>query len=497
MTLLEKLPDVLARNYLRAFLIPVFRTLKGPQAEFHDKWFVKAMCRALEKVKAGEETRLILEVPPRHLKSMTTSVAFTAWLLGHNPELKIMVVSYGAELAEAHARDLRHVMKSAWYKRMFPRTVVRTDTANELVTTAGGGRRAVSVGGALTGLGADVIIIDDSIKAGDAHSEAALRNVELFYNETLYSRLNDRKSGRIVIIQQRVSERDLVGQVKESGGYTCLSFPAVATKDESFDVGEGQVHHRKQGDLLYPEAFPQEVLDDLRVTLGPAAYAAQYQQDPSAPEGNRIRLEWFGSYEVATPREAFSRIVMSIDAAASELPSSDYSVYTVWGHAHGKFYLLDLLRQRFPYPELKRRVLEASAHWRVDKILIENASNGMALFQDLFYVHGLRGKVIKISSTIDKALRVEAATAELETGKFLLPKSAPWYPELVRELRAFPAGRYDDQVDSVIQFVNWQKLSLNRSFLNPRKTAVASSRLPLNQRIHDAYRQRDFLGCAR
>jgi predicted phage terminase large subunit-like protein len=481
--------DALARRFMFAFLIKAFFTLQGNTATFHQKWFLKVMCRALERVKDGDLTRAIFEVPPRHLKSITISVAFSAWMLGHNPRLRIMVVSYGAELAKKHARDLRTVMRSSWYKELFPNTNIVGDTVDELITSFGGGRLAVSIGGAVTGFGADIIIIDDSLKAGERDSEAALRTVESFYSKTVYSRLNNPQKGSILIIQQRIAERDLVGVVKDIGGYECFSFPAEAVTAQTFDLGRGETYHRAIGELLYPEVFSKVVLDDLRRNLGPQAYAAQYQQDPTAPEGNRIRMEWFGSYEIAPPREHFARVVLSIDAAASDFPGSDYSVCTVWGYASGKWYLLDLFRERLVYPRLKSRVMEAMAHWKADKVVIEKASNGAALFQDLFYTENYRGRILDVTSQMNKALRVEAATAELESGKFLLPKEAPWLSELARELRAFPAGRFDDQVDSVVQLVNWQKHPTNKSFVDPQPHAIMSKRhRPLKHRILDRYR---------
>ena len=201
----ENTIDTLSRQLLLAFLIRVFRTLHPAGPRLAMNWHIKAMCRLLERVDAGEFLRLIMEVPPRHLKSIATSVAFTAWLLGRNPGLKIIVASYSSELAEKHARDFRMIVNSAWYKALFPRTVIRSDTANEIVTAAGGGRRAVSLGGTVTGLGADIIIIDDLMKAADSSSDAETRRVHDFYTQTLLSRLNSQVAGKIIVIQQRLA----------------------------------------------------------------------------------------------------------------------------------------------------------------------------------------------------------------------------------------------------------------------------------------------------
>ena len=408
--------DALSRNMLLPFLILVFRTLHPMSPTLTMNWHIKAMCRLLEQVEKGDLTRLIMEVPPRHLKSILTSVAFTAWLLGRNPGLKIIVASYSGELADKFSRDLRLVMNSDWYKALFPETRIRSENANEIVTTAGGGRRAVSLGGTVTGLGADLIIIDDLMKAAEANSEAETRRVHEFYTGTLLSRLNDQRTGRIIVIQQRLAEDDLVGFLRDSATYHIYSFPAIAQQDEIIELDRGQVHHRTRGDILFPELQPKEVLDRIRQEIGNAAFSAQYLQNPAAPEGNRIRLEWFGTYEVLPPRNDFTSVVLSIDTGASELPTSDFSVCTVWGYHSGNWLLADVMRGRFAYPELKRRTIGLLSHWKADKVPVEKAASGHALFDDLFYSDGYRGKVVKIIPDLDKEIRAEQATAELETG---------------------------------------------------------------------------------
>ncbi len=486
----EEAVDALSRSFLLPFLYKVFRTLHPGGTRFELNWHIEAMCNLLEKVGRGEIMRLIMEVPPRHLKSITTSVAFTAWLLGLNPAIKIIVASYGGELAEKHARDLRAILNSDWYKALFPETRITTDTAIEIATTAGGGRRAVSLSGTVTGLGADIIIIDDLMKAGDATSDAVTRQVHDFYTNTLMSRLDDPRSGRIIVIQQRLAEYDLVGFLRERSEFQVYSFPAIAQQDEAFELGRGRMHHRIRGDVLFPARQPQEVLDQIRRELGNATFAAQYLQSPAAPEGNRIRMEWFGTYDKLPSRNRFTSLVLSIDAGASELPTSDFTACLVWGHLDGNWYLVDVIRERLAYHVLKPRIIELIGHWKADKVLIEKASNGHALFDDLFYTEGYRGKIVRILAKLDKTVRAEAATAELETGKFLLPTSASWLAAFEHECRHFPTGRHDDQVDSLVHFVNWQKSPRSKAMLNRQpKGNIANYRPSLKERIHNRYRE--------
>jgi hypothetical protein len=193
------------RQHLTLFLMKCFETLHpgGPPLEL--SWYLEAICFQFEEVKAGRQRRLVITVPPRHLKSVTTSVAFVAWLLGHEPGTKIMVASYSQDLARLHSNQCRTVMETDWYRRLFPGTRIsdRGNRALELETTAGGARKAVSVGGSITGFGADLIIVDDCMKADEVKSQTIRDDVKNWFDNTLVSRLNNKAQGRIVSIQQR------------------------------------------------------------------------------------------------------------------------------------------------------------------------------------------------------------------------------------------------------------------------------------------------------
>jgi hypothetical protein len=206
----------LQRRELRWFVRQVFETLH-PGQTYVPAWHVDAMCRLLQDVAEGLTRRALIMVPPRHLKSICASVALPAWMLGRNPALKIMVASYGSDLAALHGSQFRTIMEAPWYRELFPRARIspRRSTDLELRTTAGGGRKAVSLGGAVTGFGADVLIIDDLMKAADAQSLTERQRVKDFYEQTLFSRLNDKRNGPIVAIQQRLHEDDLAAYLMD------------------------------------------------------------------------------------------------------------------------------------------------------------------------------------------------------------------------------------------------------------------------------------------
>ncbi|HEY5072633.1 MAG TPA: hypothetical protein VII63_11455, partial [Caulobacteraceae bacterium] len=240
--------DALLRTDFTALTERAFATT-CPGDRFEPNWHIEAMTQALRKVWLGETRRLLITVPPRHLKSITTAVAFPAWVMGLDPSKRFLVASYGGELAAKHARDFRMVMESSWYRRLFPRTVAfpKRNVELEYETADNGSRRAVSLGGPLTGFGADIIIVDDLMKAGEAGSAVERQKIKDFYEQTLFSRLNDKRTGSIIAIQQRLHEDDLAGYLLEKKEFVHLNLRAIAEEDEEFDLGGGRTRRRRQG----------------------------------------------------------------------------------------------------------------------------------------------------------------------------------------------------------------------------------------------------------
>ena len=422
----------------------------SPGATFQMNWHLAAMAHQLERVRFGNVKRLIITVPPRSLKSMMCSVAFPAFVLGHDPTKRLIAVSYGTDLAIKHANDFRTVVGNAQYGAMFPamRLSSMKNTQTEVVTTQNGFRLASSVDGALTGRGGDIIIIDDPIAALAALSQKAREHLLDWYRNTLLSRLDDKQNGSIVIVMQRLHEDDLVGVLlRESDDWTLLNLPAIAEADERIPLGNGNFHYRRTDDLLHPEREPKAILDSLRAQLGADIFAAQYQQRPASPEGVMIQREWFRRYE-ELPRPKSPLIVQSWDIASKEGPENDWSVCTTWLIFENRYYLVDVLRGRFDYPTLKGRVVSHAKRHKPNKILIEDVGVGTALVQDL---KTASFSVIPIKPEHDKKTRMSIQTAKFESGRVLFPTHAPWLADFEDELCAFPRGRHDDQVDSVSQ----------------------------------------------
>ena len=444
------------RQRLSVFLLKAFETLHLGENPLECGWYIQSMCHALEQIEGGEERRLVITVPPRHLKSVTASVAFVAWALGRDPTLKVMVASYSQELSRHHAVQCRILLEAAWYQRLFPETRISDggNRALEVVTTKGGVRKGVSVGSSVTGFGADLIIVDDCMKADEVKSAIAREEVKNWFGNTLYTRLNDKRFGRIVSIQQRLHEDDLPAMLLERG-YRHLNLPAIAEREEDVPIGPNRVHRRVVGDLLNPARENQAALDEIRRDVGPAVFSAQYQQDPVVPEGNAIRMEWFKTYDAMPERTFFTKVVQSWDTAMSAAPTSDWSVCTTWGFNTDQWYLLDVYRNRLDFPDLRNEITRLWRDWEPDRVLIEDASAGKSVAQDI----RLSRLFIPIlcKAVTDKVSRFTGCFGEIEAGHILLPKSAPWLDAFRHELKAFPVGRHDDQVDSVSQFISYQK----------------------------------------
>lgn len=427
------------------------------QTRYLPNWHLDVLSAKLEEVRLGTCKRLIIALPPRHLKSITVSVSFVAWLLGHDPAAQVLCVSYAQDLSDKHARDCRTLLQSPFYRSLFPTRLSQDRQAvGEFVTTEGGYRLSTSVGGVLTGRGADIIIIDDPLKADEAGSDARREYVNDWFDNALYSRLNDKENGAIIIVMQRLHEDDLVGHVMETGGWEILSFPAIAESDETHSIATPygpRTYRRSKGDALHPERESLQTLVLLKERLGTAAFSAQYQQAPCSPEGLLVKAAWFPRYTNADLPLEFDAVVLSCDTANKITEFSDFSVCSVWGSYEDDRYLLFVLRRRMEFPELKRAIKDLARQHRTTNILIEDRASGTQLVQEL-HREGLQG-VEAITPVGDKQMRLNAQTPCIESGFVHIPAEAPWLEDYLHELTTFPNGKYDDQVDSTSQALAW------------------------------------------
>ena len=453
---------MLLRQRFGAFAEKVFHSL-SPGEVFQANWHIELICDRLEQVRGGKIRRLIINLPPRGLKSMLVSVAFPAFLLGHDPSTRIIVASYGADLAGKFGADTRAVMQSRWYQDLFPgaRLLSAAPAAGDFSTTLQGGRLAVSAGGPITGRGARLIVIDDPLKASDAASDVERERINAWFDQNIVQRLDDKKTDAIIVVMQRLHDEDLTGYLLEKGGWEHLRLPAIAEEDEYFRLASGDRVGRKAGEVLHPAREPLEILEALKHSIGAYDFAGQYQQDPAPREGGLVRAEHF-------PRQSpenvqFDMVVQSWDTAHKTGEFNDYSVCTTWGRTpEQRYHLLDVFRAKLAFPQLVARVQALHDQYHPGTILVEDSASGASLIQSLRQDSSLPIKAIRPEG--DKVTRLNLLTGVIESGHVILPPEAPWLDDFLLEITRFPRAKHDDQVDSFTQALAWMRGATQHAF---------------------------------
>lgn len=444
--------DALLRSHFLSFVHKVFVTAV-PGERFIPNWHIDAISHAAVSLIESDDPKLLITMPPRSLKSIIVSVALPAFLLGHDPTRKIVCVSYAEELAQKHARDFKAVVTSGWYRRLYPNMQIARATASEISTSRRGGRYATTVGGTLTGRGGSIFIIDDPIKPADALSKAKRTAVNDWFGSTLASRANDKRSSKTILVMQRVHVQDPAGIAIEAGTWRHLNLPAIAEHEQSVPIGMNRFRNRRKGEALFEAREPLPVLENLKREMGSFAFSAQYQQAPVPIDGALFKWSWFSTYDEIPQHEG--EIVQSWDTAMSDTDHADWSVCTTWLVVGETFYLLNLFRDRLLYPDLKRKIIELNKRFEAD-LVIEDRGSGTSLIQDLRR-EGI--SAIKYLPKDDKIVRASRISAHVEGGQVFLPAKASWLDEFRTEILAFPNGAHDDQVDSMVQAIDWR---LNR-----------------------------------
>jgi predicted phage terminase large subunit-like protein len=455
---------VLATDFA-AFIEYTFGVLR-PGMEFRPNWHIEAMAFKLSQVATGKVKRLIITLPPRNLKSICASVALPAWFLGHNPSERVVAVSYSAELAKTHANDFRLVVNDPLYQSVFPDMRIKRETDREITTTARGRRYATSLDGTLTGLGGNLLIIDDPIKLGDAQSQVVRERSIEWYRSTLVTRPDDKRAARIVVVMQRVHQEDLVGYLEQQGGFQILNLPAIAQKTRLYQIGRTTTYSYQAGEILHPEHEPADVLLGLKKAMGSMSFSAQYQQTPVPAGGTFIKRKWLKSYsstELST--EPHDRTVISWDIALSEAQTGDSSAGVVLLCRGDTFYVLEVAKGQYPFKQLSENIRAMVRRYPRASLLIEESPISLGLIQALRQENV---SVVAIKPSKDKQSRVISQTDRFEAGSVFLPERADWLDGLIGELLAFPGGRHDDQVDALVQGMAWAR----DQWLPPRKPRI-------------------------
>jgi len=456
------------RNDFAAFVQKVFQTLNPGQTYFHN-WHVEAIVWQLVRIMNGETKRAMFHVPPRTLKSIIVSVAWPAFLLGHDPTRRLFVISHNLDLAEEHHAAFRTIVESEWYKATFPTMASEADKdTNQLLRTSKGGfRKAYSVGSHITGLGADIIIFDDPLDASDAPNEVACQKLNEWITTVPMGRFNKGPEGIAVLVMQRLAMSDPAGYLRQLEAWDTLSLPALAQIDQTVPIGPVNTHFYRKGDLLFPRLLSAEYLNTRKVAMGSAAFSAQYLQKPVPAGGGHIDVSLFKRYRQLP--KAYDTRFLSIDAA-SGTDSGSYSVIQVWQITDGCLYLVANQRARWSFPDLRKMAISMFEQYSADFYWIERAFSGYALLEELweYYPRETRCKIVHHFPAIkSKEIRMDSALVAIEAGRVYLPETADFLADLIAELQAFPNGQYDDQVDALSQAVRFLAHRFNRSCHNP------------------------------
>jgi predicted phage terminase large subunit-like protein len=422
--------------------------VKAVWPEFIGGYHHKKIAEKFELLKDKKLKRLIVNMPPRHTKSEFASYLLPAWIMGHAPKTKIIQATHTGELAFRFGRKVRNLMNHEDYKRVFTDVELSQDSqaAGRWETNHGGEYFATGVGGAITGRGADLLIIDDPHSEQDALSETAFDNAYEWYTSGPRQRLQP--GGIIVIVMTRWSTKDLTGKLINA---------QTEIKADQWEVIEFPAIFPKTGNPIWPEFWKKDELLSVKASLNEQKWQAQWQQSPTSEEGSIIKREWWMKWESQTPPNNIQHIIQSYDTAYSKKETADYSAITTWGvftsEADGKVYLilLDAIKGRWDFPELKRKALAKYKEYEPETIIIEAKASGLPLTHELRQV-GIPVTNFTPSKGNDKHVRVNAVAPVFEAGQVWVPDER-WAQEVIEECAAFPYGDNDDYVDSTTQAV--------------------------------------------
>jgi len=426
-----------------------------PATELKWGWALDAICAHLEAVTDGRIKRLVMNVPPGSMKSLLTGVIWPAWEWGPRgmPEKRFLGTAHKQELAIRDNLKCRRLIQSEWYQRNWPIELTGDQNAKTKFENSRTGAREAMAFTSLTGSRGDRVILDDPHSVDDANSTAMLEAGIRTFREALPSRVNNEDSA-IVIVMQRLHEAD-VSAVAFELGYEHLCIPMRFEEDRRSTTSIGWSDPRTvEGELMFPDRFPERQVVELETSLGSYAAAGQLQQRPAPIGGGIFKMDWWKWYrpEALPP---VRRLVQSWDTAFKTNAENDYSCCTTWAECEGGYYLIDLWKERVEFPDLKRMVVSLAAkRYGRDEVvphavLVEDKASGQSLIQELRRDTIL--SIVPIKVDTDKVARAFAVTPLVEAGRVFLPEGMAWTADFISSLGTFPNAAHDDDVDSTTQ----------------------------------------------
>ena len=436
---------------LYSFIQGAFGFLE-PDNEFLHATYLEILAAALMEVDARSVKRLIVNMPPRHLKSIVTSVAFPAWLLMRDPHTKIAILCHSEMLSNDLAIKCKRLIESDFYQQIAPHVQISQDRdrSSDFETTQGGGLYSASIGSGITGRGFDHIVLDDPIAAHDAQSKAERDRVQLVFDGMVSSRLDNPARGTITLVQQRLHEADLSGYLLTRGGWESLCLPLVAVEDRTYKFG-GVEWQRPAGNILLPERFPDAEIQRIRATNGEAIFATQWQQSPSATQGELIMAAYLKPIKALPPPA--NRIFIAVDTAVKQTATSDYTVFMVVATDGSRHYVIDIIRERLDSVQMCNAAVRLSQRYAFEKLLIEDSASGPGLYA-MLRDKGIRSELRSVGGK-GKEERLTKHLHLFVDGRIYFLSDQPWNVDFCNELVRFPIARHDDQVDALTLYLEY------------------------------------------
>lgn len=459
----------LAQRSLAEFAKQAWAIVEPNRTYLHN-WHIDCICEHLQAVTAGQIRNLLINIPPRHGKTLLVSVFWPAWEWIRRPETRWIFASYAQSLSNTASQRCRRVIQSCWYQRQWGHIYQLTDDQNEKVrfeNTKTGYRVATSVEGTGTGEGGDRIVCDDPHKVGEIESKAVRETALTWWDEEMSTRGNNQKTYSKVIIMQRCHEDDLSGHVLEQGGYEHLCLPMEFEGRKIISSIGWRDPRKKNGEFLWSQQFSTDEATELKRRLGSRAYAGQFQQRPSPAEGEVVKRAWWKYYQ--NPPANIDWLMISWDFTFKDSRNSDFVVGQVWARKGANKYLLDQVRNRMTFTETIQTMHSLNAKWSPHENLVEEKANGSAIIDSL---SGKIPGIVPWSPTDSKESRAHSIAPQVEAGNIFLPdpRRAPWIHDFIEEWAHFPNGKHDDQVDAMTQAIlkmggaNWWEIPIEQDF---------------------------------
>lgn len=415
-------------------------------------WHHSLICEYLEALDRGQITRLVINIPPRYLKSLLCTVCYPAWVWIREPATRFIFASYSDSLSTKHSKDRRDLIESDWYRGgWWDKFSLSTDqnVKTEFVNDKRGHMIATSMLGTATGKGGDYVVIDDPHDPKKAESDPLRKSALEAYDRTFTTRLDDKKKGKILIVMQRLHEGDLSGHVLAQGGWEHLCLPAITEKTETYTYPTSRRTKTVQaGEALHETREPLELLEKQKANLGSYAFSGQYQQSPAPRGGGLIKTIWWQFYKQAP--EKFDEIIQSWDLTFKGVETSDFVCGQVWGRKGASKYLLDMVHRRMGFNETIVSMKALSRKWEdAHAKYIEDAANAQAALAVLKVDH-IPGLIL-VKPIGSKESRVMSVLPDIEAGNVFLPDptQCAWVSDFLDECAKFPLGLHDDMVDAM------------------------------------------------